>query len=244
MAYDTPRFLRKDGDILRFNETGKTFIFYVPEKYFTTKDAVIIGEYVNLLGILNYEIVDDKTGKSITGIRLFNYPTVFICRPNSITKQKGLQLYKTADPADFRVLKFKKDAEVVSSVKSPEDIANVESFYNLLMRGNLPNTIPYDQLQNIVYDNMRYNGYSYGITLQMVGLLISEIYRSSTNIDIPYRLSGAKDQFDYKAIDIRTVPKHISPFVSLTSENWDEAVVGAVMTKNRKDSPMEKLLMD
>lgn len=244
MAYDVPKFLRKDGDILRFNETGKTFIFYVPEKYFTTKDAIVIGEYVNVLGILNYEIVDDKTGKSITGLRLFNYPTVFICRPNNIEKQKALQINKSAGPADYRLLRFKKDAEVVSSVKSPEDIVNVESFYNLLMRGNLPNTIPYNQLQNIVYDNMKLNGYSYGITLQMVGLLISEIYRSSTNIDIPFRLSDSKDQLDYKAIDIRQIPKHTSPFVSLTSENWDEAVVGAVMTKNRKDSPMEKLLMD
>lgn len=244
MAYDVPKFLRRDGDALKFNETGKTFIFYVPEKYFTTKDALIVGEYVNLLGILNYEIIDDKTGKSVIGMKLFNFPTVFLCRPSTIEKQKALQLNKNSEPMDYRVLKFKKDDEVVTSVKVPEDISNVESFYNLLMRGNLPNTIPYNELQNIVNENMKLNGYSYGITLQLIGVLISELYRSSRNVDIPYRLSGSKDQLDYTAIDIRQIPKHISPFISLTSENWDEAVIGAVMTKNTKDSPMEKLLMD
>lgn len=244
MAYNVPKFLRRDGEALKFNETGNTFIFYVPEKYFTTKDAVIVGEYVSVLGILNYEIVNSNTGKSTTGIKLFNFPTVFICKPATIEKQKELQINKNSDPADYRLLKFKKDDEVISSVKTPEDIANVESFYNLFMRGNLPNTIPYNELQNIVYENMKLNGYSYGITMQLIGILISELYRSSKNLDIPYRLSGSTDPLDYKTMDIRQIPKHVSPFVALTSENWDESMVGAITTKNSKDSPMEKLLMD
>lgn len=244
MAYDIPSFVSRDGDALVFNQKDSTFIFYVPEKYFTTKDAIIIGDLVNLLGIMNYEIIDNKTKKSKIGMKMFNFPTVFLTRPSSIEKAKELQLNKNAKPMDYRLLKYKKGDQIVVSVHVPEDIENVEAFYNLFMRGNLPNTIPYDELQNIVYENMRLNGYSYGITMQLVGILISELYRSSKNIDIPFRLSKSTDMYDYTAIDIRQVPKHISPFVSLTSENWDESVVGAVMVKDIKDSPMEKLLMD
>lgn len=244
MAYDIPGFLYRDVEALKFKEKDKTFIFYVPEKYFTTKNAVITGEYVSMLGLVNYEIIDNKSGKSTTGIKLFNFPTTFLCKPTVIEKSKDLQLNKNADPADYRLLKFEKDAEVVTSVKVPEDIINVEAFYGLFMRGNLPNTIPYNEVQNIVVENMRLNGYSYGITMQLIGVLISEFYRSSKDLDIPYRLSGSKDPLDYKTMDIRQIPKHISPFVSLTSENWDESVVGAITTKNQKESPMEKLLMD
>lgn len=244
MAYDIPGFVSRDGDALIFNQSDSTFIFYVPEKYFTTKDAIIIGDIVNLLGILDYDIIDDKTGKSKYGMKLFNFPTVFLCKPTTIEKAKNIKLNSTSEPMDYRLLKFNKGDKVVVSVKVPEDIANVEAFYNLFMRGNLPNTIPYNQLQNIVYENMKLNGNSYGITMQLVGILISELYRSSKDLDVPYRLSGTTDQLDYKTIDIRQIPKHISPYVSLTSENWDESVVGAVTTKNSKPSPMETLLMD
>lgn len=244
MAYDVPSFLYRDIDSLKFKDPDATFIFYVPEKYFTTKDAVIIGEYVNLLGILNFEIIDNKSGKSRTGIRLFNFPTVFLCKPFTIEKVKGIKLNQNSKETDYRLLKFNKDDEVVTSVKVPEDIANVEAFYNLFMRGNLPNTIPYDQIQNIVYENMKLNGNSYGITLQLVGLLTSVLYTSSKDPSIPYRLAKTTDPLNYSTLDIRQVPKHVSPFVSLTSENWDESVVGAVTTKNNMPSPMEKLLMD
>ena len=39
------------------------------------------------------------------------------------------------------------------------------------------------------------------------------------------------------------IPKYISAFTSITSENWDDAVVNAVINKNKVDSPMEKILM-
>jgi hypothetical protein len=142
------------------------------------------------------------------------------------------------------LLKYKKGDKVVCSVKTPEDIENVESLYDLLLRGNLPDTIPYNKLQDIVSENMRLNGNKYNITLQLLGILLGQLYRDPKNIDRPYRLTDDKTYLDYKAIDVRQVPKHTSPFVSITSENWDESVVGAITTKNDKYSPMEKLLMD
>lgn len=39
------------------------------------------------------------------------------------------------------------------------------------------------------------------------------------------------------------VPKYISPFSSITSENWDDAVVNAIINDKTVDSPMEKILM-
>ena len=55
-SYKTPNFLKRDGDSLLFNEDGQ-FVFYVPEVFFDRGDALIKGEYVNLLGILDRKSV-------------------------------------------------------------------------------------------------------------------------------------------------------------------------------------------
>ena len=45
-------------------------------------------------------------------------------------------------------------------------------------------------------------------------------------------------------ISIMDLPKYISPNQSIASQNWDNAVVGAINNPSNVDSPLEKLLMD
>ena len=47
----------------------------------------------------------------------------------------------------------------------------------------------------------------------------------------------------YKPISLTMIPKYVSPYASITSENWDQAVVNAVITKPGRRSPMEPILM-
>lgn len=242
MAYDVPKFLRRDGDSLLFNQEGE-FVFYVPEIYFDAgrKDAVINGEYVNLLGILDYAIFS-PTGYS-SGPKRFFFPTVFLTRPSRIEKQKNVKLKPGVDPQDYRLLIYNKDDPVVVSTKVPQDIANVESFYRIFLYGKLPVTIPYDKMQDYFTESIALNGSSYSITLQMFGFVIGEICRSKTNLNLPFRLTDFTDLTSYKPLGIRDVPKYISPNSSIGSENWDNAVVGAIMHPNDVGSPMEKLIM-
>ena len=105
MAYDVPKFLRRDGDSLLYNQDGQ-FIFYVPETYFDKgrNDAVINGEYVNLLGILDYAFYNN--GRTSSPKRFF-FPTVFLTKPSKIEKQKGVRLKPGVDPQDYRLLIYK-----------------------------------------------------------------------------------------------------------------------------------------
>ena len=242
MAYEVPKFLRRDGDSLLFNQDGQ-FIFYVPETYFDKgrNDAVINGEYVNLLGILDYAIF--TPGGKTSGPKRFFFPTVFLTKPSKIEKQKNVKLKPGVDPQDYRLLIYNKDDPVVVSVKVPQDILNVESFYRIFLYGKLPVTIPYGKMQDYFTESIALNGSSYSITLQMFGLVIGEICRSKNDLNVPFRLTNYTDDTSYKPIGIRDVPKYISPNSSIGSENWDNAVVGAIMHPNDIGSPMEKLIM-
>ena len=52
-----------------------------------------------------------------------------------------------------------------------------------------------------------------------------------------------KNMHDYKPVSIKLTPKFVSPFVSITSENFDQSLMGAITTENHKDSPLERVLM-
>ena len=80
--------------------------------------------------------------------------------------------------------------------------------------------------------------------MQLFGILISEMCRSSKDIGKPFRLSNSKDMSDYKTINIRDIPKYTDTFASITSENWDKAVVGAITNQKHQNSPMERLLTE
>jgi hypothetical protein len=146
---------------------------------------------------------------------------------------------------DYRLLKYKKDDIIVVSIKVPQDITNVEDFYQLfLITGNIPTTIPYDKLQDYFMEAIRLNGSKYGVSLQMFGFMISELCRSPKDLSVPFRLSKEKDMTNYKPVSIKAIPKIISSYSAITSENWDEAVVNAIINKNTRNIPLEKILMD
>lgn len=240
-------FLKKDGKSLRFKLDGE-LVYYIPESYFRPDDSMkyaeVSGEYVNILGLFNYEVFD-KDGKSLYGLKLFNFPTMITCSPDSIEKVKDYILDKSVPvKVDYRILRFKKDDIVILNTSAPQDVTNVENIFRIFMlTGRIPNTIAYDKLHNFMMDSIKYNGSSFGITAQMFGILISELCRKSTDEKVPFRLAKEKNLHNYKSISIKMVPKYISPFTSITSENWDDAVVNAINNENKVDAPMEKILI-
>lgn len=240
MANGVPSFLKKDGDSLIFNQEGE-FIFYVPEIYFDRGDAIITGEFVNTLGIMDYAIFDTN-GKS-KGLKRFYFPTVFLTKPYQMDKMKNVKLTKSQEARDYRLLRYRKGDTVVVSTKVPESPSNIEDFYRIFLSGKLPTTIPIDKLQDYMMDNCTYNGESYGVNIQIFGILIGVMARDLNNPNKAFRHTKWTDPTAYRFLPIREVPKYISPSQSITSENWDNAITGAIMNPNDVESPLEKLMM-
>lgn len=234
-----PSFLKKDGERILFNQEGE-LIYYVPESYFTKDIAEINGEYVTLLGILDYAIFD--TNGKTKGLKRFNCPTMFMCKPTSIEKLKNVKLTKYIEAKDYRILKFKKGDEVISSIHVPEMVSNAETFFRLLLTGDLPTTIPYDKLHEYFPNNVRMNGGDYGLNMQMYGIIVSEMARDPNNVKRPFRYSNMNNMNEYTCINIRLIPKYITAYTSITSEVWDEGILNASMNKNTRYVPLENLL--
>lgn len=233
-------FLKQDKEKVLFNGDGE-LIYYVPEKYFESKSALVFGEIVKTIGAFTYSVFD-KNGK-VQVTKLFNYPTMITCRPNNIEKVKEYQLVGSKEPKAYRLLHFKKGDELICDVNTPKDFNNLKIFLNLFMRANLPDNIPYNEVQDYVMNNASLNKFNYKVSAQTIGWLISEIYRDAKDLSRPFRLSGSADMTAYKAVSVDAVPKYTSAFTAITSDNADEAIAAAITTKGTGESPLEKIMM-
>lgn len=238
-------FYRKEGESIVYNGSGE-LIYYVPEVYFASECAVVVGNYINIIGIFNYAIFDDK-GKH-GDLKTFNFPSIFLCQPSEVEKQKNIKLTKNSNSQDYRLLKFRDGDKLIVQERVPQDIENVEQFFKLfVITGNAPDTIPYIDVYKYFLESMNANGNSYGVSNQLFGVLQTEIYRDPDNTSKPYRLSSAKKKKDwtnYINVSIKDAPNYISPYVSITSEYFDDSVLQAMMMddNNIKSSPLEKVL--
>ena len=240
MDQKIPTFLKRVGDSIVFNQDGE-FQFYIPEIFFDRGLAAYAGEFINVMGIMNYCLVS-KTGTR-GSLKQFNYPTRFLTNPYKVDKIKGIKLTKESEKQDYRILRYKKGNPVIVNIFVPEDIENTEQFLKLFaITGAIPNTIGYDELQNYFIDNISYNGASYNVALQLFGVMISELCRAKDNIDVPFRLSGETNMKNYTPIGIKTIAKIISPYSAITSENFNESVVYAALNDSEVDSPLENIV--
>lgn len=235
-----PNFLKLENNTTLVYDSDGQFIFYIPEKAFDNRCAEIVGNSVVLLGNFQYAI---KKGNKET-LNIFSYPGRITCTPSEIIKQKDLVVGK-ADKDDYRLLIFNKGDVIIDSIYTVQTITNVEDLFRVMVvSGNIPNFIPYNELHNYFLDPMEVNGGNYGISAQAFGVFISKLCRQKNNIEKEFRLTKnkLKNNTNYTSIAITTVPKYISPYTAITSQNWDESVVAAIMNDNKVDVPLEKIM--
>lgn len=236
-----------DGAAICTLKDGQEVRFFIPEIYFQAKSAIIVGEFVNLLGIFNYAIYD-KNDKPISQLKIFNFPSIFLTQPYTITKVKDLKLTKNSDMQDYRVLRYKEGDKLIVQKQVPEDIENVEEFFRLfLITGNIPDTIDYRTIYEYYYEAMALSGNKFNLPPQMFGILQAETCRDPDDISKPFRLSKYKKNHEwdnYKNVSVKALPKYISPEVSLTSENIDDSLMAATLLDDKKVqfSPLERVI--
>lgn len=233
-------FFKTVNDKVLFTGDGE-LIYYVPEKYFDIKAAETIGEKISTIGMFTYAVFD-KFGKRVI-LKPFNCPTMIECIPNTINKESNYLLEGTKEAKAYRLLHFKNGDELICSTKVPVDIAVLEKFVDILKGGNLPENIPYDKIQDYVLNNADLCKFDYKVSAQVIGIVISEIYRYEKDLSKPFRTAHTDDMLAYKAISIDKVPKYTSAFTAITSDNADEAIAAAMTTKGHGDSPLEKIVM-
>lgn len=252
MNENLPKWMELKNDSLYYTGSD-TFVFFVPETFFSHNHAIIEGDVVHLLGILNWAIVKkgDDPAKYSLKTKPFEYPTAISTRPGKVEKVKGLKIVESQEAQDFRIFSYTNNGEdqILVSKYTDQDIVNVEETMSIFeTTGKIPPGISYYDLYKYYMEPMELNGSSYNLTAQEFGVLFSEICRSQKDINIPFRLTKDldKDPYAYSSISVKDISKRVSPFTAITTENWDKAVINAAIIddKDIKGTPMERIMMD
>jgi hypothetical protein len=95
---------------------------------------------------------------------------------------------------------------------------------------------------------MELNGSSYELNMQLFGIMVSESCRDPKDLTKPFRLSKSNNMTDYAQVSIKSLPNYQSPYVAITSENFDESLMASVLLSDKNESdlpttPLEKVLM-
>lgn len=232
-----PDGIVKKGESVYWTGEGE-FILYIPEFFFDMNFAVTEGEYISVLGVLTYSITD-KSGKN-GKIRDFYFPSQFATKPGRIEKVKDFSItdnYKT----DYRILHYSNNGidQVIASTKVVKTIDNVDNLFRLMVKtGKTPGTVRYDEMQQYIIDSAKINGVSFDFTVGLYGIIFGELCKDSNNLYTLFRNTDMpeKNPYGYKEISVVDAPKYVSPYASITSENFDEGVIGALNSKG-EDAP-------
>jgi hypothetical protein len=151
----------------------------IPERYFlpTTKLVVDMFDTYRVNTVL--PILINKETK----MNHINLPTTYnINVPPYVTEELKMP---NGDVEKCRVLTYLKNIEVMDS-NIIKDSDNCLTFLQMVMRGNIPNTLSYPEVITIWRENTLINSVHFGVQSDTLEMILSQSYRGGTELSFGY----------------------------------------------------------
>ena len=228
--------------------TGKYMELYINEFYLDKEVAEIIGDHFKTLGVVNFRIFSDVDGKHPMQLKTLNIPTTIYTYPSGGYEVKNLDLVGNGEER-YYVLKYY-NTDTLCASEIPASSANFRSFFEILLAGKLPNTIPYKSILEIWNKNFYLNNINFDIPDNIKEMIIFKIYRWKKDPTIPFGLALAKNpklsQYDYVTMGPRDITRLDSAYAGFSFEDFDASIIAGINTtkSGRKEvsSPIEHIL--
>ena len=209
--------------------------------------ATSVGESFRIIALVNARVAmtpEDKIEDS--KLYTLNYPQLVITNPSGSETRK-IALYPGDELEEFIVLKYT-TGDILMPMQNPQNVDNCTKFLNILVRGQIPRTIKYEDIFKAWKMNLELNDANPGVPDAYLQCIISEIYRDRNNPRQPFRMRYGKDMSknNYEPYNIRSVVSVSSVFSSQTFEHMSRMMTTSVNISRRgleqNRSPAEAVL--
>lgn len=226
---------------------------YVPRDLFKEDDsdstvAVSYGDGIKLVGLMNMRFFNSDTEpRNSKPLKTFAYPNTIITYPDSFTIET-MAMGENDEPEQYQILKYY-FGDIVMESESVEAVKNCTRFLNMITRGKIPNTIPYDSFINIWQNNFDYNSFNPGIPSVLMQMIWAMMCRDPNDVTKQFRMiygTGKADPRHYQSVNMNTVAAATSVFSGLSFERITEKSAAAInMSRSGQEqqrSPVEAIL--
>lgn len=218
--------------------------FYVPMSYFDSKWMVQLSDTIKGLGLFNIGIFENGELKDI---RLLNLPTsveFFV-----YDTERRTMNFKGEENVQCLVLKYIKDQKIMES-STIEDSSSSEMYLDIILKGKVPQSIPYTKVLNVWIKNQTLNKVSFGVPSAVLEMILAVCYRDKNNMEQKFSMVIGKDlnvsEWDYKMAKIREICQYASTFSAMTFEDINAMITTSVNRTREKryemESPVEKII--
>lgn len=218
--------------------------FYVPMSYFDSKWMVQLSDTIKGLGLFNIGIFENGELKDI---RLLNLPTsveFFV-----YDTERRTMNFKGEENVQCLVLKYIKDQKIMES-STIEDSSSSEMYLDIILKGKVPQSIPYTKVLNVWIKNQTLNKVSFGVPSAVLEMILAVCYRDKNNMEQKFSTVIGKDlnvsEWDYKMAKIREICQYASTFSAMTFEDINAMITTSVNRTREKryemESPVEKII--
>lgn len=244
-------FIRQDDKIyvnVPYAEAYIPYEFFTKDKEMKSSIAVQYADGYKVVGLFNMRFFDsDEEERSSKKLRTFNYPNMLMTYPSD-SEVKKLQLTEYGDPESYLILKYYM-GDVIMNAEEMRSVENCTKFLNMITKGKIPSTIPYNRFVEIWQTNFainRFNPQVPAVTLQMIW---AEMCRDPNDVTKPYRMQYGKGNASltgYIETNMNNVAAATSVFSALSFEKVTEKLATSLnMTRNgveQRRSPVEEVL--
>lgn len=246
-------FIRSDDKILVNVPYAEA---YIPKVLFTDEDeetkstiAAQYGEGFHVMGVFNMRFYEsDDAPRDSVKLRTFNFPNMIMTYPSDFSVEKLALTNADEKPEPYIVMKYYM-GDVIMEAEEIQSAANCTKFLNMITKGKIPNTIPYDKFEAIWQTNFQINKFNPQVPSVILQLIWAEMCRDPNDVTKPFRMlygKGNADPTSYLETNMNNVAAATSVFSALSFEKVKEKLASSInMTKTGVDqrrSPVEEVL--
>ena len=202
----------------------------ITDDYFENRISEIVGDCVETFGFLDILAWDeyDEHLKDSDAVKIaMRMPVVFITKPTRIVHDSKNSL---------TILEYHGGDLLITTLLIPKNSSVVARYVDLVLRGKIPDDIPYDQIVNYLEKCTIINGVDMKVNSIFLDLMVMMVSRDPNNLARQFR-EAIKDNpkmsmLSRKLVNMDIVPSITSQFSAISSGNPKYGITSSIGAVN------------